>query len=90
MQHTLGSPLRRIPMASRVLIFDYCALRACAGARDSVIAHTEGEEAHDKTQIGFGPRTMTQYEVCVPTEATKEMIGNLIRLNLILKSLVQR
>jgi hypothetical protein len=30
-----------------------------------------------------GPRMMTQYEVSVPTQATKEMIGNLIRLNLI-------
>ena len=31
-----------------------------------------------------GPRTITQYEVSVPpNEATREMIGNLIRLNLI-------
>ena len=31
-----------------------------------------------------GPRTIAQYEVSVPpNEATREMIGNLIRLNLI-------
>jgi hypothetical protein len=33
------------------------------------------------TQVG--PRSMTQYDVCIPIEATKEMIGNLIRLNLV-------
>ncbi len=37
--------------------------------------------------LGFveaGPRSMTQYEISVPpNEATKEMIGNVIRLNLI-------
>jgi hypothetical protein len=30
-----------------------------------------------------GPRTMTEYEVSVPIESTKGMIGSLIRLNLI-------